>query len=145
MIIKFKAIKKCTIREFAQFCGVLVSICPAIPYSWVYMKKFEREKFLALRANQNNYDAYMGVSQKLQADFQWWQDSLKLPFCKLNSFNFILEIFSDASLSGWGAVCGEKRTRGFLEFRRQTNGYKFFGIICSFYGASVFCYKFERL
>ncbi|KAJ8918214.1 hypothetical protein NQ315_014082, partial [Exocentrus adspersus] len=137
-IARFKEFKGVTIREFAKLCGVFVSICPAIPYGWVYTKRFEREKFLALRENKDNYDAYMIVSPKLQPDFQWWKDSLKYPFCKLNSFTFVLEIFSDASLSGWGAVCGEERSRGLWSADERKMSINFLELSAAFMGLRVF-------
>lgn len=48
-IIKFKKLKRCKIREFALVIGALVSCCPAIQYGWAHVKRFEREKYLALQ------------------------------------------------------------------------------------------------
>lgn len=104
----------------------------------MYTKKFEREKFVALGKNQGNYDAYMLVSHKLQLDLQWWMDSLKYPFCKLNSLNFALEIFSDASMSGWGAVCGEERSRGVWSREERKMSINFLELSAAFMGLGVF-------
>lgn len=41
--------RKLPIREFAQFLGLLTSVCPAVSYRWVYTKSLERAKFLALQ------------------------------------------------------------------------------------------------
>lgn len=40
-IQRFFTLSKCKIREFAQFIGLLISICPAKDYSWLYTKHFE--------------------------------------------------------------------------------------------------------
>lgn len=38
----FKVKTQSKIREFSQLLGLLTSICPAIPYGWVYTKLLER-------------------------------------------------------------------------------------------------------
>lgn len=57
MVEKFSSIKSCSIRDFAKFLGVLVSICPVVKYGWLYTKGFERHKFLALKESHNNYNS----------------------------------------------------------------------------------------
>jgi len=62
---------RCSIREFASFIGSLVSVCPAVQYGLLYTKRFEREKFLALVNNNEDYSAKMDISLHLQEDFRW--------------------------------------------------------------------------
>ncbi|KAJ8930412.1 hypothetical protein NQ314_016807 [Rhamnusium bicolor] len=45
----FEARKRCKIRSFARFIGLLTSAYPAVKYGWVYTKNFETAKFLALK------------------------------------------------------------------------------------------------
>lgn len=49
------------IRDFAKLLGVLCSACPAIAYEWVYTKRMEREKFLALKKSDGNYENLMVI------------------------------------------------------------------------------------
>ena len=56
--------RSCTIRLFAQFLGSLSACCAAIPYGWAYTKQFERDKFLALRRNGENFDAVMSLPRR---------------------------------------------------------------------------------
>ena len=51
MIEKFSKLRKIKIREFAKFIGSIVACWPAITYSWLYTKAFERQKCLAFNAN----------------------------------------------------------------------------------------------
>lgn len=105
---------RCSIREFASFIGSLISVCPAVQYGLLYTKMFEREKFLALAASNEDYSSKMNISSHLQEDFLWWINifSNSGQSNKICSGRFVREIFSDASLNGWGASCGELRTRG---------------------------------
>ena len=83
-----------------------------MPYAWVYTKKFEREKVLALERSEGNYDAHMTVPS-LAEDLGWWESNLVGGWKSLHPASFKLEIFSDASLTGWGASCGDRVANGF--------------------------------
>jgi len=56
----------------------------------------------------------MEIPLHLQSDFSWWINVLSNPdqSNRIRSGRFVREIFSDASLNGWGAACGESRTHG---------------------------------
>lgn len=103
----------CAIREFASFIGSLISVCPAVKYGLLYTKSFEREKFLSLHRNED-YSAIMEIPAHLHEDFVWWSRVFSNPrqYSKILTGKFTREIFSDASLAGWGASCGELRTHG---------------------------------
>lgn len=99
--------RSCNIRFFTSFIGSLSSVCPAVQYGLLHTKIFEREKFLALSVSDDNFEAGMRLLALIKEDLLWWE-SIFLDFSQLNfvrSGTFKLEIFTDASLSGWGAVC----------------------------------------
>lgn len=103
--------KRCRIRKFARFLGILTSACPAIKYGWLYTKCFERQKFLALRRSQGDYEAYIEITQDIIDDMIWWRQNINS--CNdLKNDSFELEIFTDASLSGWGVYCLGEKTHG---------------------------------
>jgi len=94
--------------------GSLVSVCPAVRYGLLYTKLFERAKYLALIHSNGIYSAKFFISPSLQVDFRWWRRILSDPR-QANSIctgHYVLEIFSDASLTGWGASCGSFRLHG---------------------------------
>ncbi|XP_066591915.1 uncharacterized protein [Prorops nasuta] len=105
--------EECCIRHFAQLIGILVAANQAIKYSWLYIKSLEREKYLELRKNRGNYEANMKLSVQALEDLGWWEANI------LNSSNstrrdkFDVTIFTDASTSGWGAVCDKIQLHGF--------------------------------
>ena len=108
-IQRFFKNKHCSIREWARFIGLLISVCPAVKYGWLYTKCFEREKILNLKLNNMNYDSNMTLSSRCLSDLQWWDQKIMKTYNDNNDVrqdSFIAEIYSDASLSGWGA-CSE--------------------------------------
>ncbi|KAJ8949501.1 hypothetical protein NQ314_008192 [Rhamnusium bicolor] len=56
MLSKFQNKKICSIQEFAQLVGTLVSACLAVKHGWVYTKKLERTKYLALKRSRGDYN-----------------------------------------------------------------------------------------
>lgn len=114
MIAEFAQRRRSLIQEFASIIGSLVSICPAVRYGLLYTKQLEREKFLALCSSNNNYSARMNIPKELKTDFDWWIRILSdnTQANAISTGNYVREIFSDASLTGWGASWGLQRAHG---------------------------------
>ncbi|KAI8435386.1 hypothetical protein MSG28_003704 [Choristoneura fumiferana] len=110
-INSFKNKSTCKIRDFAQILGLLNSLCPAIPYGWLYTKILEREKYLALLNSDGNYDNKMSLSTMIFQELDWWLENIN-KHNLTKTFNFKIEIHTDASNSGWGAVCGTETASG---------------------------------
>jgi hypothetical protein len=108
----FKNKNSCLIQEFAGFIGTLVSACPAMKYGWLYTKRFERCKQLALQANNFNFQSQMSLWSHLQSDFLWWERNIDVGYNDIKRDFFHLEIFTDASLTGWGACTKTEKTHG---------------------------------
>nr|CAH7712892.1 unnamed protein product [Callosobruchus chinensis] len=53
---KFKNKNKGSILFFSKLIGKLVAAGPTLNYGWVHIKNFEREKYLALKKFNNNYN-----------------------------------------------------------------------------------------
>ncbi|XP_015119029.1 uncharacterized protein LOC107042483 [Diachasma alloeum] len=112
LVNKFLKTSSCRIRELAKFIGTLVSACQAVEYGPVYVKVLEREKLKALRRVDKDYSRRMILSDKIKPDLLWWLEVI--PRCSrlIRNSLFSLEIFSDASLTGWGAFCEGESTGG---------------------------------
>ncbi|CAD6224525.1 GSCOCG00011784001-RA-CDS, partial [Cotesia congregata] len=113
--------------NFASFIGILGSLCPAARYGWVYMKNLEREKFLALEKNLN-----------------WWKQNMNKIFMPIKNHKFTLEIFSDASLTGWGASCGNNKANGFWNIQERNNPINFLELKAAFFGLKCFACKLNN-
>ncbi|XP_018359011.1 PREDICTED: uncharacterized protein LOC108758512 [Trachymyrmex cornetzi] len=105
--------RSCKIREFANLIGTLVAACHGVNYGWVYLKTLEREKILALIYNQNDYDQKMEISEQVRTDLNWWKRNIQQSVSNIRSPNFDWTIYTDASMTGWGAVLGSKKIHGF--------------------------------
>ncbi|KAJ8979618.1 hypothetical protein NQ317_005295 [Molorchus minor] len=66
MIRKFTSMKRCKIREFVKFIGVVVAACPAVRYGWVYSKYFERDKCFPNRlgCNGNRTQGFWDIDER---------------------------------------------------------------------------------
>lgn len=62
-ITKLKNSSKCKIKFLAHLAGLLVSCCPAVKYGRLYTKSIEREKYLALKKCNGNYNKIVTISE----------------------------------------------------------------------------------
>lgn len=100
------------IRDVAKLIGTLISACPGVKYGWLYTKQLEREKFLALKISNDNYDAKMKITHRMKKDLHWWIKNVAHVKNSIRDNVYKCEIFTDASLTGWGAVCKNERLNG---------------------------------
>ena len=112
-VTKFSQLSQCKIKQFASFVGLIESCCRASQYGRIHTKDFEREKFLALLINDNNYDANMSIKKSLQPSFDWWKANIWTLSKPIGTESYDHVLFTDSSLTGWGAFCENKRTNGF--------------------------------
>lgn len=138
MVQKFRHIKRCKISDFAQFLGLLTSACPAVEYGWLYTKGFERAKFLNLKVKNDNYDDYMTIPDNLQTDLQWWERSITNCKNKIKTDSYCIEIYSDASTTGWGAACDGKTASGPWSSIERTKHINYLEILAALFGLKVF-------
>lgn len=109
----FLRVNRCQIREFVGLLSTLVAACPGVSYGMLYTKILEREKFLALIMNDQDFDQTMILNSSVKDELTWWLTKLPTAFCPIRSFRFVTEIYSDASLLGWGAHCNGQNAQGF--------------------------------
>lgn len=128
----------CTIRQFARFLGLLTSACPAVRYGWVYTKLFEREKFLALAKNHDNFDKEMLITHTVRPDLLWWRDHIDTAYAPFHNNNYVIELFSDASLTGWGASCNSNTANGYWKLSQQSLHINTLELIAAFYALKIF-------
>lgn len=103
LLSQFTSRKSCSIRSFASLVGTLVSVCPALEYGWLYTKLMEYEKYVALLVSGYDFDAKMIVPSSIGKDLLWWKNNIMFGSKTLRHLTYEHEIFSDASLKGWGA------------------------------------------
>lgn len=138
LVLKFSKAKKCKIRDFARFIGNIISVCPAVRYGYVYTKLFERQKFLALQKSEGNYNQIMNLADSLSADFKWWQIILPVAQNSIKLENFAMEIFSDASCSGWGIFYNGQKSRGLWSDDEKHFHINYLELLATFFALKCF-------
>lgn len=134
----FLSHERCKILCVAQFIGLLTSACPAVKYGWVYTKNFERAKCLALISSQGDYNTFMHITSDLIPDLLWWRKSIGVALNDLKNDSFYLEICTDASLSGWGAVCNGEHSYGWWKNSMRNKHINFLELQAIFLGLMSF-------
>lgn len=137
-IKKLSKRKCCKILTFAKFLGLLTSACPAVKYGWLYTKTLEREKYLALMSNRQNYNSKVYISQEILDELQWWFAKTLTATNELKKDKFDLEIFSDASLSGWGVFCQKKTAHGWWSNSETDKHINYLELLAIYYGLKCF-------
>lgn len=130
----------CTIREFARFIGSLVACCPAVKYGWLYSKRFERLKYLALLRTNNDYKKFMTIPCSLRSDFEWWKAHITDCSTSFVRPQFVRAIFTDASLSGWGAFCNGAKTHGLWAASEQELHINHLELLAVLFGLKCFAH-----
>lgn len=133
----FMALKRCKIRKFAQIVGLLISICPATEYGLLYTKQLERSKFLSLNGS-DDYDKYMNISSSLLPDLQWWLKAIENSASSIKHDSYVIEIFSDASTTGWGASCNGETASGQWSETERTKHINFLELLAAFIALKIF-------
>lgn len=134
-------IKKFKIRKLAEFLGTLIAASPAVKYSLLYTKNLERQKFLALNKHKGNFEKSMSLHDSVLPDVHWWIKNI--PFAN-NSFQvnkFKIEIYSDASLTGWGVVCNKTKLNGWWNNDQRKHHINYLELLAAFYGLKCFAEK----
>ncbi|CAG7820539.1 unnamed protein product [Allacma fusca] len=145
MISSFLASRSLTIRQLATLLGVFISQIPAVSYGLLYTKILEFEKFRSLRQHNDNFNSKIVLSHDARQDILWWQQSLRINsgqniFCD----EFSLEIFSDASMSGWGAFCNSVSSHGLWNSSEADYSINYLELLAAFYGLRCFARSYRN-
>ena len=73
-----------------------------------------------------------------KTDFNWWKSHIFTGTFSLECPEYSLEIFSDASLSGWGAVCGSTQVNGFWTETEKQCSINYLELKAAFFGLKSF-------
>lgn len=110
--IKFIQQNSYTIRNISELLGLLTAYSVAIPYGMLFSKTIEIEKIEALSKSFGNFDSPMKLSEGAYYDMMWFYDTVLNTCAPIRRINPQIELFTDASLSGWGAVLRDSKTGG---------------------------------
>lgn len=95
-----------SIRTLSQFIGYITSSFDVFPKGRLHFRELEQLKDGALHESCNNFDAIIPVGRKIRSEIGWWLSLQAEEFrSPVEIPEVSITIRTDASNSGWGAVC----------------------------------------
>lgn len=128
----------CTIRDFAQLIGTLTACCPAVSYGFLYTKVLEKQKCVELFNHNNDFDSVMIINNECKEDLQWWYNCIESAVNPIKNCQFKLEIYSDASRTGWGIFCDGQVANGFWTEEDKKSHINYLKLLAAFLGLQCF-------
>ncbi|XP_011865448.1 PREDICTED: uncharacterized protein LOC105560706 [Vollenhovia emeryi] len=138
LLEKFQVNNWYKVREFAKLLGTLNAACPAVTYGFIYCKRLEREKFLTLKFNGYNFEGKIRINKPMFDDLQWWKTNIITSSNPIRTQNYALEIFSDASRTGWGCFCNDMSTHGTWNEEERKHHINFLELLAAFFSLKCF-------
>lgn len=80
----------------------------------------------------------MNIPNSLKSDFEWWNHAIDHSVCKIKMDKYDLEIFSDASTTGWGVACGAQRASGLWRDDELSQHINYLEIMAAYIGLKIF-------
>ena len=117
----------------------MVSTFSAVEYGPLYYRELEKEKIVAFKQNQGNFEACMKITKPMKEDLRWWIENLSTQVRKIYHGNADLVVVTDASLSGWGAQCKKQKTGGRWNFEEANHHINYLELLAIYYGLKSFC------
>jgi hypothetical protein len=101
------------LRDVASILGNFTWAIPTIPFAQSHYRSMQRFYIVESQKALGNLNVRCCLSPESRLDLEWWVANLE----KVNGKEFFpkipdLEIYSDASMTGWGAICNGVTTRG---------------------------------
>ncbi|XP_051168859.1 uncharacterized protein LOC127286471 [Leptopilina boulardi] len=138
LVDRFLKNKECKIQDLAKLIGTLVAACPAVKYGWLHTKRLEREKYLALIESNDNYNSKITLPNIIQPDLEWWAEKIRNSFNPIRKNVYSKEIYTDASLTGWGAFCEGEKAYGLWTEAESNLHINALELIAAFFGLKCF-------
>ena len=108
-------------RLLSHFLGKLNAATQAVAPAPLFFRYLQQDLQLALAHGNQDYETLLSLSCQAKEELVWWQENLsKWNGKPLRQKPGQMVIQSDASLSGWGAVCRGTRTGGAWSAQEQT-------------------------
>ena len=108
----FLNLTDCSIRKLAQLLGIFVSCRVVVSHAPIFYKCSEIFKNQMLKLHGGNFESVVRIPQFVREDVSWWQENINCQVRYLIPHTPSLDIFTDASDTGWGAVCEGQKIGG---------------------------------
>ncbi|KZS02184.1 Uncharacterized protein APZ42_000875, partial [Daphnia magna] len=105
--------RKLPLRDLASLLGSLSWATAAIRYAQAHFRSLQSFYTEGLKSTEVNFQASVTITPNTEGDLSWWINDAKFEEGKAIIMSATdISIYTDASLSGWGAVCQGIRTGG---------------------------------
>lgn len=101
-----------TIRELAKVIGMLVAAFPAVLWGPLHFRELEAVKIKALKKSKGEFEALTVLTQSAKDELMWWTQNISNSHYPLEINDPDIEMHTDASQEGYGAVCGSNQAGG---------------------------------
>jgi hypothetical protein len=113
MCRKALASKSVSLREISKILGNLAWAIQAIPFAQGHYRCLQRQFLKESARADGNLSAIISLDREAILDLDWWASNVEAVNGRpLSTLEPDLVIFSDASLSGWGAALNDASAKG---------------------------------
>lgn len=104
--------REVSLLELSSFIGMVVAADPAVELAPVRYKYLEIVRNRGLATHHGDYNSPVHLDDHARDLIAWWVNNIDSQVKSLRSCPYQIEMFCDASLTGWGAVMGDATTSG---------------------------------
>ena len=131
--------ERISLRDLASLLGNFSWAIPTVPFAQAHYRILQRFFIFESRKFNNNLNKVVSLPPFAKKDIEWWISNLR----SFNGKKMIpvepdVVIFSDASLTGWGACCEEITTRGPWTLADKSRHINELELLGAFYALQVF-------
>ena len=127
-----------TIRELSQVIGKIVASFPGVMHGPLYCWDLGRDKTVTLMYNKGNFEAKLGLSEESKSKLHWWIEYIDKAYSVILHREPDLTITTNASKTGWGAVCGHVSTGGHWSHIEAENHINISELVGAYLGMQTF-------
>lgn len=131
--------------KMAELTGTIISCAPAIPYAMLYTKNFESQKTKSMLSDRLNFSLPVRINKIILSDLQWWAKALENPSQAIRHDVFPVVIYTDASTTGWGAVCNECSIGGLWDEKQKKMHINFLELLAVYFAVLSFASKTRNI
>lgn len=130
---------KITLRKLSETIGHLISVSPGNIYASIFYKRLEILKNAGLKQSKGNYEEEIAITDQVREDLQWWKENVgKFPK-PISQSDVDFEMYTDASLSGFGISCNGKKTGGLWSEEEKALHINILELMAVKFGLYSFC------
>ena len=111
--------KHMSIQELAKIIGNLVAVEPGNRFAPIYYKRLEILKNKWLKQAKGDYKQIFQTNDILREELNWWINNVDKHPRPIEIAKISLDIYTDASLSGYGMTCEGNKTGGLWNFEEK--------------------------